>query len=47
MRCLWGRDSTKNPITRFYGMYNVELVFTFHKICMEIRVESKEIIVNN
>lgn len=47
MRCLLGRDSTKNPITRFYEMYNVELVFTSHKICKEIKVVSKEIIVNN
>lgn len=38
--------STKNTGTRGYGLYNVEQIINFHKGCMEIKIESKEIIFN-
>jgi len=38
--------STKNTGTRGYGLYNVEQIVTSHKGCMEIKVESEEIIFN-
>jgi len=38
--------STKNPEERGYGLYNVEQTIISHKGCMEIKVESKEIIFN-
>ncbi|WP_347401555.1 GHKL domain-containing protein [Clostridium beijerinckii] len=38
--------STKNTGTRGYGLYNVEQIITSHKGCLEVKVESKEIILN-
>ena len=38
--------STKNISTRGYGLYNVEQIITSHKGCLEVTVESKEIIFN-
>lgn len=38
--------STKNSIERGYGLYNVEQIITSHKGCIEIKVETKEIIFN-
>ncbi|WP_238861396.1 GHKL domain-containing protein [Clostridium sp. YIM B02569] len=38
--------STKNTGTRGYGLYNVEQIINAHKGCMEVKVESKEIIFN-
>lgn len=38
--------STKNTDTRGYGLYNVEQIITSHKGCMEIKVESEEIMFN-
>ncbi|NRT74860.1 ATP-binding protein [Clostridium beijerinckii] len=36
--------STKSAGTRGYGLYNVEQIITSHKGCLEVKVESKEII---
>lgn len=36
--------STKDSGTRGYGLYNVEQIITLHKGCLEVKVESKEII---
>lgn len=36
--------STKNSDKRGYGLYNVEQIITSHKGCIEIKVESNEII---
>lgn len=36
--------STKNIGTRGYGLYNVEQIITSHKGCLEVKVESKEIV---
>jgi Signal transduction histidine kinase regulating citrate/malate metabolism len=38
--------STKNSGTRGYGLYNVEQIINAHKGCLELKVESKEIIFN-
>ena len=36
--------STKSSAKRGYGLYNVEQIITLHKGCIEVKVESKEII---
>ncbi|MBC2509535.1 GHKL domain-containing protein, partial [Clostridium saccharobutylicum] len=36
--------STKNIGTRGYGLYNVEEIITSHKGCLEVKLESKEIV---
>ncbi|OOM11818.1 GHKL domain-containing protein [Clostridium saccharobutylicum] len=36
--------STKNIGTRGYGLYNVEQIITSHNGCLEVKLESKEII---
>ena len=36
--------STKNTGTRGYGLYNIEQIITSHKGCLEVKVDSKEII---
>lgn len=38
--------STKDTGTRGYGLYNVEQIITSHKGCLEVKVETKEIIFN-
>lgn len=38
--------STKDTGTRGYGLYNVEQIIISHKGCLEVKVESKEIIFN-